>query len=122
LKNFVDTFLPPPTSLDEAIQFLGNSFSFSFEKLFEKSLSTLLANISTISLEGLKSFPIEVFQAILKLDQFKFLDEEKFLSFLLNLIENDVKKKVLLKSAKFQNFSSKALQKFFQKFPLMKLI
>jgi hypothetical protein len=114
LKTFVDINLPPPSSFEEAIQFLSDGFIVSCPTLLRKSISILLENISLISFNQLANISVEAFQEVLKSDKFIIAGEkeEEFIDFIFQMIKKDANKKVLLKNIKLQTFSSKTLREF----------
>jgi hypothetical protein len=48
VNPFIPTDLPCPQSLNEAINFLSQSFCFDFEKQFHQSISILIQNLNPV--------------------------------------------------------------------------
>jgi hypothetical protein len=116
LHAFINDFVPfSPKNIEESIQFLSQSCSSSFENIFQQSVLILVENFKKLSFDQINSLSIEALQEILQNDQIQKLNQDYLLNLVLQLIEKDSNKNILLKNIKLNLISSKMMKEFLNK-------
>jgi hypothetical protein len=118
LPQFISDSIPLPTNLEESISFLSKNNNKFLEKHIQKSIDILIENIKHVSINQFLEISNENLLFIFNSSKLLIRDEDFLFTLIVQLIEQDFSKKILLPTIYFPLVSSNLLKSFFQHFPV----
>jgi hypothetical protein len=115
------SFIPFPQTIPEAITFLSYPSCQQFETHFLQSVSILIHNFNSLTIEQLNCLCDSALIQIFSSDQLQIDNEDYLFSLIKQLIDKDSKKISLLKTLRFHYLSSNLVLDVFNKVPLDEL-
>lgn len=106
---------PLPTTLEEALNFLSKSYCVQFPDLCEHSIEIAVSQISQITFEQFQVIQNHALLKIFSSPNIKLLNEDSLFYLLLNLIDEDESKKILLPTIHYPFVSSNLMIQLFTK-------
>jgi hypothetical protein len=98
--------VPFPQTLEESIQFISLSYSEFLEAQFQQSLSIIIQNLSLISFDDLDKLPNSHLLKIFSTESLSIESEDYLFQLIIDLIEKDKSRILLLKTVHLEFVSS----------------
>jgi hypothetical protein len=115
------SFVPFPQTVSEAIRFLSVPSCEQFESHFLQSISLLIQNFHSLTIDQLCCLSNSSLEQIFSSNQLQIENEDYLFGLVRHLIEIDPKKRSLLKTLHFDYISSELVVDYFQQFPVDEL-
>jgi hypothetical protein len=122
LSEFINEHLPRPQNVQEAIDFLS-IYSYEFHpKFFDNSFAILIHHFTELNFDQFLKLPNSILEKLFQSAQLQIDNEDILFQLIIQLIERDSNRKVLLKSIFFSGVSSNLLNSFFKNFPVEEVV
>jgi hypothetical protein len=114
LYQWVSSKVSNPQTLEESLQFISNSYCNFLKPQLHQSLSIITHNFDLISLDDLNQISTPFLLQIFSSESLQVESEDYLFQLIVNLIEKDNNRMILLKAVHFEFVSSHLLKNFFQ--------
>jgi hypothetical protein len=121
LFEFICCKIKIPQTINESIKYLSHPNCEFNENHFKESISILIREFENITIEQFQFISNSHFEIILRSLSFQIENEDFLFKLIMKLIEQDSRRKSLLKFIKFSFVSSELLKKYFWNFSVEEL-
>jgi hypothetical protein len=114
LLSIIKPFFLFSQNLEESIYFLSKPYCYGFSQPFDHSFSNLVQSINQIAFEQFQQFDNFILISIFSSRTLRIPNEDFLFQFIIEMMNIDINKKILLQTIHFSFVSSNMLINFFQ--------
>jgi hypothetical protein len=112
LAKLLSDKIPISDSLEESLDFLANPFSQYLEEYFQNAIRIVIEHFNEVSVQDFLSLPNAIIESIFSSDQLVLQNEDQLFSLIINLIQHEENRFLLLHLIHFEYVSSQLLIQF----------
>jgi hypothetical protein len=113
LLSFISSKIPFPQTIEESLQFISKSYCEFFKKQFVQSLSLIIQHFNSLTFKDFDKLTNSQLLKIFSSESLQIENEDYLLDLIMNMINKDKNRMILLQTIRFEFVSSHLLKSLF---------